>query len=67
LFDDPARKQTKQLVIVSRQPGAWLDTEISRNHAAKRRTIRPRALKILKKWRIDLIEDLIAGPAEFDD
>jgi hypothetical protein len=27
----------------------------------------PGALKIFKKWRVDLIEDLIAGPAEFDD
>jgi len=37
--------------------------EIGGDQAAQRRRIRPGPMQIIEKGRIDLIEDLIAGPA----
>jgi hypothetical protein len=54
-------------VIVSRRPGTRLDAKISRDDATERRVIRPRAMQILKKGSVDLVEYLIASPTELDD
>ena len=64
---DAARKHGEQFVIISRRPRARLVAEIGGDDAAQRRTIRPGAMKILEKWRIDLVENLIARPVQFDD
>jgi len=41
--------------------------EIGSYHATQRRTVRPGAIQIFEKTAIDLIEDLIARPLQFDD
>lgn len=40
--------------------------EIGRDHLAQRRRVRPGAMQILEKRHVDLVENLIARPVQFD-
>jgi hypothetical protein len=53
-------------MIVFRWPRLRLVAEVSREQPAQRRTVRPRAAQLIKKRNIDLIENLLARPLQFD-
>ena len=53
-------------MIVSRRARLRLVAEVGRDHPAQRRKIRPGAMQVFKEGNVDLIENLIARPMQFD-
>jgi hypothetical protein len=65
--DHAAGKHCQQLLIVLRGFRFRLVAEIGRNQLTDRRPVLPSAVKVFEKKYVDLVEDFLAGPAEFDD
>ncbi len=66
LIDQSVRKHRQQLVIVLRRSRPRFVAERGGEQPAQRRTFRPRPAQFIKKRNIDLVENLLASPVQFD-